>query len=62
MGCMSFGSPEWQGGSWVLGEAAGLKLLKKAYDVGINTWVSWQELRCRKWLSLTVSLLIYSSE
>ncbi|KAJ2901263.1 hypothetical protein MKZ38_002013 [Zalerion maritima] len=38
MGCMVFGSPDWQGCPWTLGEEDGLKLLKKAYDVGINTW------------------------
>lgn len=37
-GCMAFGSPSWEGSPWTLGEEEGLKLLKKAYDLGINTW------------------------
>ncbi|KLU91350.1 aryl-alcohol dehydrogenase [Magnaporthiopsis poae ATCC 64411] len=37
-GCMVFGSPSWEGSPWTLGEEEGLKLLKKAYDLGINTW------------------------
>jgi hypothetical protein len=36
---MVFGSPNWQNSPWTLGEEEGLRLLKKAYDVGINTWV-----------------------
>ncbi|KAG8927827.1 hypothetical protein FRC01_006882 [Tulasnella sp. 417] len=35
-GCMSYGSPEWQG--WVLGEEAGLEQIKAAYDMGINSF------------------------
>ncbi|KAG8912504.1 hypothetical protein FRC00_004385, partial [Tulasnella sp. 408] len=35
-GCMSYGSPEWQG--WVLGEEEGLKHIKTAYDLGINAF------------------------
>ncbi|KAJ7632722.1 NADP-dependent oxidoreductase domain-containing protein [Roridomyces roridus] len=36
LGCMSYGSPEWQ--SWVLEEEEGLKHIKAAYDAGINTF------------------------
>ncbi|KIO21967.1 hypothetical protein M407DRAFT_122619 [Tulasnella calospora MUT 4182] len=36
LGCMSYGSPEWQG--WVLGEEEGLKHIKAAYDMGINAF------------------------
>jgi aryl-alcohol dehydrogenase-like predicted oxidoreductase len=36
LGCMSYGSSEWQG--WVLNEDAALPLLKHAFDVGLNTW------------------------
>ncbi|KAL1717380.1 NADP-dependent oxidoreductase domain-containing protein [Schizophyllum commune] len=36
LGCMSYGSPEWQ--PWVLGEEEGIKHIKAAYDVGINTF------------------------
>ncbi|KIO24840.1 hypothetical protein M407DRAFT_211917 [Tulasnella calospora MUT 4182] len=36
LGCMSYGSPEWQG--WVLGEEEGLKHIKTAYDLGINAF------------------------
>lgn len=39
LGCMTFGSPSWQNSPWTVGEEEGLKLLKKAYDLGINTWV-----------------------
>ncbi|KAH7021474.1 NADP-dependent oxidoreductase domain-containing protein [Microdochium trichocladiopsis] len=38
LGCMSFGNEKWEGSPWVLPEAEALPLLKKAYDVGINTW------------------------
>ncbi|CAG7555706.1 unnamed protein product [Fusarium equiseti] len=38
LGCMSFGSSKWEGSPWVLDEEDGLKLLKAAYDNGINTW------------------------
>lgn len=38
LGCMSFGNPEWEGSPWILSEKKALPLLKKAYDVGINTW------------------------
>ncbi|KAJ1550006.1 hypothetical protein HK096_009255 [Nowakowskiella sp. JEL0078] len=36
LGCMGYGSPEWQ--SWVLGEEESIKLIKAAYDAGINFW------------------------
>ncbi|KAK5725425.1 CSG1/SUR1-like protein [Elasticomyces elasticus] len=36
LGCMGFGSPEWQ--RWVEPEERALPLLKHAYDCGINTW------------------------
>ncbi|KAL1681008.1 NADP-dependent oxidoreductase domain-containing protein [Schizophyllum commune] len=36
LGCMSYGSPEWQ--PWVLGEEEGIKHIKAAYDAGINTY------------------------
>ncbi|KZV73364.1 Aldo/keto reductase [Peniophora sp. CONT] len=36
LGCMSYGSPEWQG--WVLDEEESLKHIKYAYDHGINTF------------------------
>ncbi|KAI8359098.1 NADP-dependent oxidoreductase domain-containing protein [Choanephora cucurbitarum] len=34
LGCMSYGSPDWQ--QWVKGEEESLELIKKAYDAGIN--------------------------
>jgi hypothetical protein len=40
MGCMVFGSAGWENSPWTLGEEEGLELLKKAYDLGINTWVN----------------------
>jgi len=36
LGCMSYGSPEWQ--AWVLGEEEGISHIKVAYDAGINTF------------------------
>lgn len=39
LGCMAFGSSKWEGSPWTLDEEDGLKLLKAAYDAGINTWV-----------------------
>lgn len=38
LGCMAYGNPDWEGSPWVLPEEESLPLLKKAYDVGINTW------------------------
>ncbi|KIK57929.1 hypothetical protein GYMLUDRAFT_45738 [Collybiopsis luxurians FD-317 M1] len=36
LGCMSYGSPEWQ--DWVLSEEEGIKHIKAAYDYGINAF------------------------
>ncbi|WFD00937.1 hypothetical protein MYAM1_003693 [Malassezia yamatoensis] len=36
LGCMSYGTPEWQ--PWVLNEEESLPLLERAYKAGINTW------------------------
>ncbi|PIL26151.1 transporter [Ganoderma sinense ZZ0214-1] len=36
LGCMSYGSPEWQ--NWVLPEEEGIKQIKFAYDHGIQTF------------------------
>ncbi|PPR04578.1 hypothetical protein CVT24_012031 [Panaeolus cyanescens] len=36
LGCMSYGSPEWQG--WVLPEEESIKHIKAAYEAGINTF------------------------
>jgi len=36
LGCMSYGSPEWQ--SWVLGEEESVKQIKFAYDCGVQTF------------------------
>ncbi|CAE6429426.1 hypothetical protein ACGC1H_000914 [Rhizoctonia solani] len=36
LGTMSYGTPEWQG--WVLGEEEGIKHIKAAYDLGIQTF------------------------
>lgn len=36
LGGMTLGSSEWE--KWVLDEEASLKILKAAYDRGINTW------------------------
>ncbi|CCO29577.1 Putative aryl-alcohol dehydrogenase C977.14c [Rhizoctonia solani AG-1 IB] len=36
LGAMSYGTPDWQG--WVLNEEEGLKHIKAAYDVGIQTF------------------------
>ncbi|KIM34874.1 hypothetical protein M413DRAFT_450022 [Hebeloma cylindrosporum] len=36
LGCMSYGTPEWQG--WVLPEEESIKHIKAAYDAGINTF------------------------
>ena len=35
---MTFGNPDWEGSPWILNAEQSLPLLKKAYDVGINTW------------------------
>ncbi|TFY79318.1 hypothetical protein EWM64_g4694 [Hericium alpestre] len=36
LGCMSYGSPEWQ--AWVLGEEESFRHIKAAYDLGIQTF------------------------
>ncbi|EPQ56530.1 Aldo/keto reductase [Gloeophyllum trabeum ATCC 11539] len=36
LGCMSYGSPDWQG--WVLPEEEAIKHIKYAYDAGINAF------------------------
>lgn len=36
LGCMSFGSKDWM--PWVIEEEEAFKLLKAAYDRGLNTW------------------------
>ncbi|KKY29758.1 putative aryl-alcohol dehydrogenase [Diaporthe ampelina] len=38
LGCMSFGSSEWEGSPWVLDEEKSLEVIKAAWDGGINTW------------------------
>lgn len=38
LGCMTYGNPSWEGSPWVLDEEQSLPLIKKAYDVGINTF------------------------
>lgn len=35
---MTFGNPRWEGSPWVLGDDEALPILKRAYDLGINTW------------------------
>lgn len=35
---MTFGSPTWETAPWTLGEEESLKVIKAAYDAGINTW------------------------
>ncbi|KAJ7509547.1 aryl-alcohol dehydrogenase [Mycena galericulata] len=37
-GCMSYGSPEWRGQSWILSEDVGIEHIKFAYDAGINAF------------------------
>lgn len=37
---MSFGSSKWEGSPWVLDEEESFKVIKAAWDGGINTWVS----------------------
>lgn len=36
LGCMSFGTKKWH--PWLLEEEEAMKILKAAYDRGINTW------------------------
>lgn len=35
---MAFGSPTWEGSPWTLPEAESLAVIKRAWDLGINTW------------------------
>ncbi|KAJ7083345.1 aryl-alcohol dehydrogenase [Mycena belliarum] len=37
-GCMSYGSPEWAGQTWILPEKEGIEQIKFAYDAGINAF------------------------
>jgi aryl-alcohol dehydrogenase-like predicted oxidoreductase len=36
LGCMTYGTPEWQG--WVLGEEEAFTHIKAAFDAGINAF------------------------
>ncbi|KAI1345269.1 Aldo/keto reductase [Xylariaceae sp. FL0016] len=38
LGCMTFGTSQWEGSPWVLDEEPSLEVIKAAYDLGINTW------------------------
>ncbi|KAJ5259364.1 hypothetical protein N7478_012345 [Penicillium angulare] len=38
LGCMTYGNPDWEGSPWVLDEEKSLPLLKRAFDLGINTF------------------------
>ncbi|KAJ5711966.1 hypothetical protein N7488_006122 [Penicillium malachiteum] len=38
LGCMTYGNPNWEGSPWFLDEEASLPLLKRAFDLGINTF------------------------
>ncbi|KAJ5925932.1 hypothetical protein N7454_007442 [Penicillium verhagenii] len=38
LGCMTYGNSNWEGSPWVLDEEQSLPLLKKAFDMGINTF------------------------
>ncbi|KAI1323322.1 Aldo/keto reductase [Xylariaceae sp. FL0255] len=38
LGCMTFGSSKWEGSPWVLDEEESFKIIKAAWDSGINTW------------------------
>ncbi|KAH7062987.1 voltage-gated potassium channel subunit beta-2 [Paraphoma chrysanthemicola] len=38
LGCMAFGSPRWEGSPWTLEEDDSLRVIKRAWDLGINTW------------------------
>ncbi|KAJ7227735.1 aryl-alcohol dehydrogenase [Mycena haematopus] len=37
-GCMSYGTPEWRGHTWILPEKEGIEQIKFAYDAGINAF------------------------
>lgn len=44
---MTFGSSKWEGSPWILDEEESLKVIKIAYDHGINTWVcTMEKLNC----------------
>jgi aryl-alcohol dehydrogenase-like predicted oxidoreductase len=38
LGCMAFGSPGWEGSPWTLNEEDSMAVIKRAWDIGINTW------------------------
>ncbi|KAF1960152.1 putative oxidoreductase [Byssothecium circinans] len=38
LGCMAFGSPQWEGSPWTLAEEDSMAVIKRAWDRGINTW------------------------
>ncbi|KAF2656253.1 Aldo/keto reductase [Lophiostoma macrostomum CBS 122681] len=38
LGCMAFGSPYWEGSPWTLNEDDSMAVIKRAWDIGINTW------------------------
>ncbi|PSN71781.1 voltage-gated potassium channel subunit beta-2 [Corynespora cassiicola Philippines] len=38
LGGMAFGSPTWEGSPWTLDEPSSMAVLKRAWDLGINTW------------------------
>ncbi|KAJ5088625.1 hypothetical protein N7456_012241 [Penicillium angulare] len=38
LGCMTYGNPDWEGSPWVLDEEKSLPLLKRAFELGINTF------------------------
>ncbi|KAJ6111104.1 hypothetical protein N7486_003339 [Penicillium sp. IBT 16267x] len=38
LGCMTYGNPSWEGSPWILDKEQSLPLLKKAFDMGINTF------------------------
>ncbi|KAF2180418.1 aryl-alcohol dehydrogenase [Zopfia rhizophila CBS 207.26] len=38
LGGMAFGNPNWEGSPWTLNEEESMKVIKRAWDLGINTW------------------------
>lgn len=38
LGGMAFGKPTWEGSPWTLDEQASMEVIKRAWDLGINTW------------------------
>ncbi|KAF2112219.1 NADP-dependent oxidoreductase domain-containing protein [Lophiotrema nucula] len=38
LGCMAFGSPQWEGSPWTLAEEESMAVIKRAWDLGVNTW------------------------